>query len=291
MSSSIVSSLSYIGKEITIYLGTFSLVAGVVGGFLIIVVLLSLRTFRESPCAFYLTIMSIVNIGQMLTGLLSRIMTTGFNIDWSETSLFFCKFRYYCFQICLSTSMTCICLATIDQYLATCTRPRWQRWSNIKLARRLVVIFVVIWTLHNIPFLIYFNHVQSISTGRVTCINTNNIFQQYLNYGSILFFGKILPICITFFFGFFAYRNVQQLSHRTLPLVRRELDKQLTVMILLLVVFSFFTLLPYTIVYLLTTVPQITQDATISAQLQFAIILTTCLVYVYFAVGHINIFP
>ena len=285
MSSSIASSLGYIAKQITIYLGTFTLVAGVVGGFLTTVVFLSLRTFRESPCAFYLTIMSIVNIGQMLTGLLSRIVTTGFNIDWSQTSLFFCKFRYYCFQICSLTSMTCICLATIDQYLITCTRPRWQRWSNIKLARRLVVIFVVIWILHNTPYLIYYNHVESISTSRVTCINTNNIFQQYMTYGISLFFGKVLPISITFFFGFLAYRNVQQLSHRVLPLVRRELDKQLTVMILLLVVFSFFTMLPYIIVNLLTTVPQLTQDAIVSAQLQLATTLTFLLVYAYFAVG------
>jgi hypothetical protein len=141
--------------------------------------------------------MFIVNIGQMLTGLRSRIMTTGFDIDWSQTYLFFYKFRYYCFQVCTLTSMTCTCLATIDQI----------------------------------------------------------------------------------------YYTVQRLAHRTLLLVRRELDKQLTVMVLLLVLFSFFTILPYRIVYILSTIPQFSTNPIIAAQIQFAVTLTMCLVYLYLAVS------
>lgn len=127
MSSSIILSLTSAGKQVTLYLGILTLIAGVAGGFLNIVIFFSLRTFQESSCAFYLTIMSIVNIGQMSTNLLSRIMISGFNIDWSETSLLFCKFRYYIFEMCLLISMSCISLTTIDQYLVTCTRPQWQQ--------------------------------------------------------------------------------------------------------------------------------------------------------------------
>ena len=285
MSTAIISSLSFVGQQITIYVGILTLIAGVVGGCLIIVVFVSLRTFRESSCAFYLTIMSIVNIGQLLTGLLSRIMTAGFNIDWSITSLFYCKFRYFCFQVCALTSMTCICLATIDQYLATCSRPRWQQWCNIKLARRLSAIFILIWIVQDVPFLIYFNHVVSTTAGNITCISTNNIFQQYFTYGIILTLGRLLPVCITFLFGLLAYHNVQQLAHRTLPLVRRELDKQLTVMVLMLVVFAFFTFMPFAIVYILLAIPQVTQGPLVIAQLQLASNLTTCLVYINFAVS------
>jgi hypothetical protein len=134
--------------------------------------------------------MSIVNIGQMITGLLARIMTFGFGIDWSLMSLFYSKFRFYCFQVCTMVSMTCVWLATIDQYFATCSHPRWQEWSNIKLARRLLGIFVFIWIFYNVPYLIYFNHVASITTGIVTCILTNDNFQQYINYANLLILGK-----------------------------------------------------------------------------------------------------
>ncbi|CAF1561905.1 unnamed protein product [Adineta steineri] len=285
MSSSIISLLALVGKQITIYLGTFTLIAGVIGGLLNIVVFLSLRTFRESSAAFYLTVMSIFNIGQMLTGLLSRIMISGFGIDWSLTSLFYCKFRFFCFNVCAATSMTCVCLAIIDQYLATSSRVQWRQWCNMKIARRLVLLFVFIWIIHNIPFMIYYDQVISITTGKVTCINTNNIFQQYIVYGTTLIIGKVIPISITFVFGLLAYRNVQELGYRTVPLVRRELDKQLTVMILVLIVFAFFTNMPYTIIFIVSTIPQFTQDPDVLAQIQFASLVTTYLVYIYFAVS------
>ena len=223
MSTTTISSFALAGKQVTIYLGILTLIGGVVGGFLITVVFLSLRTFRQNSCAFYLTIMSVVNIGQMVTGLLARIMDSGYGIDWSKLSTFYCEFRFYCFQVCALTSMTCICLATIDQYLSTCSHPRRQQQNNTKLSRRVLAILILIWMLHNIPYLIYFKHVVSNNTGEMTCVNTNNIFPQ-------------------FFFGFLAYRNIQQMSHRTLPLARRELDTQLTVMVLMQVISALFTI-------------------------------------------------
>ncbi|CAF1050198.1 unnamed protein product [Adineta steineri] len=283
MSSSIITSLAVASKQITLYLGTFTLIAGVIGGLLNIVVFLSLKTFRESSAAYYLTIMSIVNIGQLLTGLLSRIMTSGFNIDWTLTSLFYCKFRLYCFNTCAMISMTCICLAIIDQYLATSPRVQWRQLCNMKIARRLVFLFVLIWIIHNIPFMIYNDHIILQTTGQATCINTNNIFQQYVSYGTAFVIGKVIPICITFVFGLLAYHNVQQLGYRTVPLIRRELDKQLTVMILVLIVFAFFTNMPYIIVTILLAIPQFTQDPVLSAQIQFANLMAIYLVYIYFA--------
>ena len=176
MSSSTVSSLNFIAQQLTIYLGLTTLVGGIVGELLNTIVFLSLRTFRESPCAFYLTVMSVANIDQLVTGLLSRIMISGFTIDWTQTSLFYCKFRLYSLQVCALTSMTCFCMATIDQYFVTCTRPQWQQWSSIKLAGQLSSITVFFWLLHNIPYLFYYNHVISANTTKITCTVTNSIF-------------------------------------------------------------------------------------------------------------------
>jgi hypothetical protein len=69
-----MSSLAFDTEEITIYLGTFYLITGVIGGFLNIIVFLSLKTFRQSSCAFYLMLMSIVNVGELLAGQLTRIL-------------------------------------------------------------------------------------------------------------------------------------------------------------------------------------------------------------------------
>ena len=98
MSSPSTSYLTTVIQKLVTYVGMFNVVVGVLGNILNIIVFLSLKTFRQSSCAFYLTIMSFVNIGQLFTGLLSRIMITGFGIDWTEISLFYCKFRYFIVQ-------------------------------------------------------------------------------------------------------------------------------------------------------------------------------------------------
>jgi hypothetical protein len=89
--------------------------------------------------------MSFVNIGLLLTGLLSRITINGFDLDWTETSSFYCKFRVYINQLSILTSLTCICLATIDQFRTTNSHPiRIYQENNIKLARNLIIIFIFI---------------------------------------------------------------------------------------------------------------------------------------------------
>ncbi len=112
----------------------------------------------------------------------------------------------------------------------------------------------------------------------------NNFFQQYLNYFCALVLARILPICIVLLFGFMAYRNVQQLAHRSLPLVRRELDKQLTVMVLVQGVVTFFTIVPYVVVYFVSMIPILAHNPVIVAQLQFVSSTTSTIYYIYFAV-------
>lgn len=88
--------------------------------------------------------MSAADIGQLITGLFSRIMISGFDIDWTLSSIFYCKFRIYCFQFCALISSVCRRLAAIYQFLATCSSLRWQQWSSIKLAHRIIVAFIFV---------------------------------------------------------------------------------------------------------------------------------------------------
>ena len=82
-----------------------------------------------------------------------------------------------------------------------------------------------------------------------------------------------------------AYRNVQQLSYRTVPLVRRDLDKQLTVMVLVQVVYNLLAILPNFVVFLVSAYGNI-PDPVMRAQINLAYAITLCLYYSYFAVSH-----
>ncbi|UJR08180.1 hypothetical protein I4U23_012453 [Adineta vaga] len=284
MTESNRSSLEFISQQITIYAGIPILSAGLLGNIINIIVFLSLQTFRQNSCAFYLTIMSIVNNGQLITGLFTRIMISGFNIDWTQTSIFYCKFRQFCLQTCVSISMTCMCLAIIDQFLATCYTRQWQQWSNIKVAHRLTILSVIIWLLHGIPYWIFYDQIQSITLGHSICIVNNFIFQIYYIAVHLVIWNCLFPTLICIIFGILAYRNIQDLSYRTIPLVRRELDRQLTSIVLIQVIFNTIMIMPYVIVYILILNALFDGiDTTTSEQFRFANTLTICLFYLSFA--------
>jgi hypothetical protein len=283
MSSSVIASLLRTYQRIIIYSGIPILTLGVLGGVLNTIVFLSLKTFRQSSCAFYLTVLSIVNIGQLLAGLFSRIMISGFSIDWTQTSLFYCKFRTFSFQVTSMISFTCICFATIDQYLATCARPRWQRWSNIKIAHRVMIIGILVALIEQSPCLIFYDHVKTPPADIIVCTTTNNGFVQFNAYFNYLILGNLLPCSITLAFGWMAYRNTKELGYRTVPLIRRELDKQLTIMVLVQIVYTLVSLSPNTILYLILSYGNI-QNSVIVAKLRLAYTITVCLYYTCFAV-------
>ena len=285
MSTTSISALPFAGQQFIIYSGIPIFIAGVLGGLLNTIVFSSLQTFRQSSCAFYLTIMSILNISVLSMGLLSNIITAIYGVDGTESSLFFCKFRPYFYQVSTVSSLSCFCLATIDQYWATCSYPRLQQWCNTKLAHRLVLIIICTWCIHGIPYWIYFYHTQMPITGKVICTVTNPIYVQYRTYINVFTLSGFLPITIGAFFGLMAYHNVGQIAHRALPVVRRELDKQLTVMVLIQVVVNCFSILPYTTVNIFVLNPNIINDPVYKQRVQMSFAVMLMIFYFSFAVS------
>ncbi|UJR17663.1 hypothetical protein I4U23_004559 [Adineta vaga] len=251
-------SVSFLETMLTNYIGIPIFIAGTVGNLLNILVFTSLRTFRQSSCVISLTFMSALNIGQLMSGLLPRLLNTLFSINGTESSLFYCKFRPYIFHVCTVSSLSCLCLAAFDQYCATCSYRRLQnRCNNIQLAKRLEIANLITWMLHGIPYLVLFYHNVSPTTNKVTCVSTDFIFAQYRSYVIVLCLLGIVPVSIATVLALMAYYNIQQLPHRTIPLARRELDKQLTRMVLIQVIVNIFTIVPHTIVNTILTIPNL----------------------------------
>ena len=280
-----MSSFAVILQYMSIYYGIPVLAGGMFGGIVNTIVFLSLKTFRQNSCAFYLTIMSIVNVGQLFTGLLSRILISGFGIDWPTSSPFYCKFRYFLLQTCSMISLSCTCFATIDQYFATSANPRWRRWSSLKVAHRLTISMSILWSLHGISYLVFFARFYSPTTGKIVCGITNEIFERYHAYGYFLILIGFLPISVNTIFASLAFRNIGRAAHHTIPLVRRELEKQLTMMVLVQVVLNACTLLPSSLVSTLQKSADLASNPKIAANLQFAYMVSTLIYYLNFAVS------
>ena len=146
-------SLPYIGQQITIYVGFFFLIAGVVGNGINVLVFSSVRAYRTTPCTFYFLCASVYNIIYMSITLPSRIVISGYGIDLTRTSTSWCKMRQFISVSTILTSLTCSCLATIDQFFSTSQSAHLRRFSNIKWAHRIVIIATIIWLCHAVPFL------------------------------------------------------------------------------------------------------------------------------------------
>jgi hypothetical protein len=229
MSSDIVQSLINASQEVTIYIGFFGLISGLVGNAINIIVFTSLKTFRETSCALYLTAASVCNVFHLSASLLSRILIAGYGIDLTQTSLVLCKLRQFVAIAGTLMALTCMCFATIDQFLSLTNR--WHYLTQRRIAWRLIIGNIIFWSLYNIPALIYYNNVYSIFTGKWSCTITNQVYIIYFNRFHITILNGFIQLIIRIIFGLLAFINVRRLANRRIPIVRLERDKQLTKMV------------------------------------------------------------
>ncbi|CAF3875857.1 unnamed protein product, partial [Adineta steineri] len=184
---------------------------GFISEFLSIIVFLSLKTFRENSCAFYLLCMSLFNFIRLIFSLSAVTTSMAFTIDWSSVTIYYCQIRSFFHSTCTFGAIIILCLAVIDQYFATCTRVRWQRWSNIKVAHYLTLIVSIILTAQGVLYSIYFRQISPVNTA--ICISVNHDFLLYHTYGYFLVLGNLFPL-IAVIFGIMAYRNARTLTTR-----------------------------------------------------------------------------
>lgn len=112
----------------------------------------------------------------------------------------------------------------------------------------------------------------------------SNILLQYFSYGFIIILAGFLPVFITILFAFLAYRNVTQLAYRAVPIIRRELDKQLSTMVLVEVIFNCFATISYIILYIIQRILYITSNSYRSQQLSLTSSVLILMYYLHYAV-------
>lgn len=228
-STTFIDSLKYFSQEIILYIGFFVLITGLFGNILNIIIFTSLKTFRETTCAFYLTIASFVNIFQLLAGLLSRILSVAYNIDLTRNSIILCKVRISILITAALISSSCMCFAAIDQYISMTIR--WKYLSQKRFAYWFIGISSIIWCLHSIPTGIYSNIYHISFSNQSKCGISNTVYITYYSRVVVPILLGFLLILIRTFFGLLAFMNVRSLANRAIPIVRSRRDRQLTAMV------------------------------------------------------------
>ena len=269
-------SLIHIAQNFTVYGGLVLLVAGVVGNTVSIYIFASVGTYRTVPCGFYFLIESIFNALYILINLTSRIVSVGFAYDLTATSVTWCKTRNFFVATLGLITFTCSCLATIDQFFVTSRSASLRLCSNLKWAHRMVLIAIIVWCLHGIPFLIFYDIIPTSKS----CGSTNRTLTTYVPiFVCVLLCG--IPISLMIIFGFLTYRNI----HHIRLLAEQHADRQFTKMILIKVVLIIITNTPfgsYTAYSLITS--GMTKDVDRQMQEYLAVSILSVLNYAYYVV-------
>lgn len=225
---------------------------GLFGNFLHLALLSCLKIFRSNQHAFYLRAEALVNSCFLIWVFFSRYLPIAYGHDLSKTSPIWCKLRTCVGQSLRLLSSSLICCAAFDQFLTTSPHYRLRRLSTLALARVLCIISAILCAAHGVPFGISF-----VIDSSSNCVLSSIHLTHYYAFFYYPLLHGFLPMSFSALFSLLAYRNVRHLILRQISLNRRRLDRQLTAMIFIRVIFFIIFLLPYTIhrIYLLSSSP------------------------------------
>ena len=132
----------------------------------------------------------------------------------------------------------CIQSEKHSQLLSTSHRYSLRRLSTLKLARQLIFLNIVIWSLRGIPTLIFFEIRPSLG-----CSISNQFYARYYSIDYFYILLGFLSMSLMIIFSLIAFRNVRKIIRSQISFERWRLDRELTAMVLIRVAFSIHTFL------------------------------------------------
>jgi len=232
-SLSIINPLDFATKQINIYFGLSILILSIIGNLFNIITFRTRKPFRKTSCAFYLTMASIFNAGQLITDVFISILAAGFNIDPTGVSSI-CKIRKILAQWFGLLSLNSICLAIIDRFFSI----KYHYSISLKSASSFIVTTCLLWSIHDIFFILSYD----ILHGLCRTMNTN--FEIYIIYFHFSIPLEFLPLTIMIIFTFLTFINVQK------NIVHSNRDRELTTMTLIQITFIVIATIPFIIGYI-----------------------------------------
>ncbi|CAF4405781.1 unnamed protein product [Didymodactylos carnosus] len=167
-------------------------------------------------------------------------------------SVFWCKFRYYVVYVLASASSSYIVLATIDRYAVSFSlNSKIRQMCQMKVARRLLCLPLVIWLIGYFHMLIWFDLIgYNDGNGNISifCNTAEGFYTIFYSAFEIVCIG-ILPSSLMLIFGLLTIYNLRQSRQRTVTTSQAatsristtrqvQRDSQLLKMLLIQVIFS-----------------------------------------------------
>ncbi|CAF1265887.1 unnamed protein product [Adineta ricciae] len=244
MASFLVSTLAFAQIILVQYVETIFFVLGTIGSILNIL-LFSQQKFRSNSCSIYFLASSIATLILLFPGVIPQVyaLTNSPNPVFNQA---FCRARSYLTQMSAMLCRWLLTVACIDRCLLTFTNPHLRHLATVPIARKIVLLLVIMWLLIPIHILI-FADVRRI--GYILCTMATDASAIYHTIYTILA-GGVFPPLIMLICTRVLWKSLQAKRQRQeLTQIRqkkREIrDVQILAMLLLQVfIFILFTL-PY----------------------------------------------
>lgn len=249
---------NFISQQITKYAG-ISLYFLCLFGTLMNTLTFMRQQYHSRPCSLYLFFASLFDLVHLNLGPLSNILQYGFYLDWASAALVFCKLKTYCSFVFAVTSATFTTIACVDRYILSSRNiTRW-KYCTRPVAVRIIQSIILFWMIFSIPLVFCFTRLNHLSYNeQLICSNpAHNLSCLLVQAIYICIFNGFLHPIVTLMFGLLTCTNIHHLRRRSLFKSMRvqHINYQLTTMIVLQMIKSSFSSLPYAVFncYLLAT--------------------------------------
>jgi hypothetical protein len=217
------------------------------------------RIYRHRSGSLYLLTASICDFIHLEIGPLPNILQYGFDYDWNTSSIIFCKTKSYFVFVITAISATLTSLANINQYILSSKKNKRWKYSSKIIAIRCIYLTIIISFIISIPIAFcYTRHYHSSENEQLICSNplqSTFCFVIQIIY-TCLFNGFLHPF-LMIIFGICTYKNIHHIQQRSLVKSNRirQINYQMSLMLILQSIKSIFTSLPFAIFnfYLLIT--------------------------------------
>lgn len=194
-------------RYVCLIFGFVLLISGITGNLFNILIFITTGNYQNNASSLYMFVRCFFDLNALVVGLGTRILTTGFSIDFTLMSRGWCKVRSGFIDINIQCTLTLICLQSIDAFICSSPSVALRQKSNIRTARYVVVGIICFWLLHALPTYLLQDLVITGST--LACITTNTIFAQYRGYFIYLGLYTTVPIIVISVFGFFTIKHMR----------------------------------------------------------------------------------
>jgi hypothetical protein len=229
-------------SQYSFYTGCIIFTSGIIGNALNILVFTNFKAFRNNRSVLYLTGESIANFVYQFLSVVLTTLTAIYGDDATGRSLVWCRLRYIWSQMCVLISFFMVCCAACDQFFSTNYRFNLREMCTLKLTRYVTFVVPCIWLVHSILFGLSFGIQPSFG-----CVISNPIWSRYASFFVYPILEGLLPVFVASLSSLLAFYNVRHIIRLQMPIARRQLDRQMTAMVLIRVVFFVIFTLPYTL--------------------------------------------